>query len=294
VFVFLSQRRFRHVPKRERRRRRCTRSDAFAKASRSRERLCSPWTSSPSPPPPPPPPPTSSRASPCRAGGTSASARARTPCRRNGGGLRVRAETGRYGRTGQFSARMSKGKRFGWFRVKNLHTARPTVTLRCGTEATYPLRWRSRTPARRGPAGRCPARHPAVAGSKTRRRSRRRSREVRQIPRVFRPRFARDLVVAFVPSRMSRTPRPRGSRSRDDPSPTHLLVPRQQRRLVAVRGQGRVVPRSAPREGHLAVLAARPFSDDEVAVFTAENLAPISSLGPARRARRRRARSWIP
>ena len=60
------------------------------------------------------------------------------------------------------------------------------------------------------------------------------------------------LVVAFVPFRMSRTPRPRGSRSRDDPSPTHLLVPRQQRRLVAVRGQGRVVPRSAPREGHLA------------------------------------------
>ena len=55
-------------------------------------------------------------------------------------------------------------------------------------------------------------------------------------------------------------------------SPTHLLVPRQQRRLVAVRGQGRVVPRSAPREGHLAVLAARPFSDDEVAVFPQENL----------------------
>jgi hypothetical protein len=106
----------------------------------------------------------------------------------------VRAETGHYGRTGQFSARMSKGKRFGWFRVKNLHTARPTVTLRCGTEATYPLRWRSRTPARRGPAGRRPARHPAVAGSKTRRRSRRRSREVRQIPRVIRPRFARDLI----------------------------------------------------------------------------------------------------
>ena len=100
------------------------------------------------------------------------------------------------------------------------------------------------------------------------------------------------LVVAFVPSRMSRTPRPRGSRSRDDPSPTHLLVPRQQRRLVAVRGQGRVVPRSAPREGHLAVLAARPFSDDEVAVFTAENLAPISSLGgPARRAH---SEAWIP
>jgi hypothetical protein len=93
------------------------------------------------------------------------------------------------------------------------------------------------------------------------------------------------LVVAFVPSRMSRTPRPRGSRSRDDPSPTHLLVPRQQRRLVAVRGQGRVVPRSAPREGHLAVLAARPFSDDEVAVFTAENLAPISSVGGPRAAR---------
>jgi hypothetical protein len=96
------------------------------------------------------------------------------------------------------------------------------------------------------------------------------------------------LVVAFVPSRMSRTPRPRGSRSRDDPSPTHLLVPRQQRRLVAVRGQGRVVPRSAPREGHLAVLAARPFSDDEVAVFTAENLAPISSVGGRRAARTRR------
>ena len=93
------------------------------------------------------------------------------------------------------------------------------------------------------------------------------------------------LVVAFVPFRMSRTPRPRGSRSRDDPSPTHLLVPRQQRRLVAVRGQGRVVPRSAPREGHLAVLAARPFSDDEVAVFTAENLAPISSVGGPRAAR---------
>ena len=102
------------------------------------------------------------------------------------------------------------------------------------------------------------------------------------------------LVVAFVPSRMSRTPRPRGSRSRDDPSPTHLLVPRQQRRLVAVRGQGRVVPRSAPREGHLAVLAARPFSDYDVAVFTAENLAPISSVGgPARRARRRRAALFV-
>ena len=32
----------------------------------------------------------------------------------------------------------------------------------------------------------------------------------RQIPRVHRLRFARDLVVAFVSSRMSRTPRPRG------------------------------------------------------------------------------------
>jgi hypothetical protein len=40
------------------------------------------------------------------------------------------------------------------------------------------------------------------------------------------------------------------------------------------------------------VLAARPFSDDEVAVFTAENLAPISSLGgPARRAH---SEAWIP
>jgi hypothetical protein len=191
VFVFLSQRRFRFVPL-ERRRRRCTRSDAFAKASRSHERLCSPWTSSPSPPPPPPPPPTSSRASPCRAGGTSASARARTPCRRGGGGLGV---CGR--KRVIMGERVSSGKKV-WmvsqFRQKNLHTARPTVTLRCGTEATYPLRWRSRTPARRGPAGRRPARHPAVAGSKTRRRSRRRSREVRQIPRVIRPRFARDLI----------------------------------------------------------------------------------------------------
>jgi hypothetical protein len=33
------------------------------------------------------------------------------------------------------------------------------------------------------------------------------------------------------------------------------------------------------------VLAARPFSDDEVAVFTAENLAPISSVGGRRAAR---------
>ena len=200
------------------------------------------------------------------------------------------------------SARMSKGKRFGWFRVKNLHTARPTVTLRCGTEATYPLRWRSRTPARRGPAGRRPARHPAVAGSKTRRRSRRRSREVRQIPRVIRPRFARDLISllhSFRPGcrerrgragrvrEMTRARRTCSSLdSSDDSLPSsHLLVPRQQRRLVAVRGQGRVVPRSAPREGHLAVLAARPFSDDEVAVFTAENLAPISSVGGPRAAR---------
>ena len=49
-----------------------------------------------------------------------------------------------------------------------------------GTDATYPLRRRSRTPARRGPAGRRRAHHPAMAMRQTRRRSMRRSREVRR------------------------------------------------------------------------------------------------------------------
>ena len=49
-----------------------------------------------------------------------------------------------------------------------------------GTDATYPLRRRSRTPARRGPAGRRRAHHPAMVRRQTRRRSMRRSREVRR------------------------------------------------------------------------------------------------------------------
>lgn len=128
-----------------------------------------------------------------------------------------------------------------------------------GTDATYPLRRRSRTPARRGPAGRRPAHHPAVTGKNTRNRSRWRNREVRRrvsfrasIDPVSR---GISLLRSFRPGRRER--RGRGRSFADDPSQTHLLVPRKQGRFVPVRGQRRVVPSSAPRERHRDALRAQ-------------------------------------
>ena len=148
----------------------------------------------------------------------------------------------------KFVARVSSGSPFSGRRISGARSKKQDV----GTDATYTLRRRSRTPARRGPAGRRPVHHPAVAGRITRKSARWRSREVARRVR-FRASIGSvsreiSLLHSFRPGCRER--RGRAGSFADDPSPTHPLVPRKQRRFVAVRGKGRVVPRSAPRERH--------------------------------------------
>ena len=141
-----------------------------------------------------------------------------------------------------------------------------------GTDATYPLRRRSRTPARRGPAGRRRAHHPAMVRRRTRRRSMRRSREVRRRVRFRASIGSCSREISLLHADVA-TPRPRGV-LRGRPEPDAPARPSKAATIRCRPWKGACSaplcsPRTPSRGG---LLRARPFTVTRWHASFAKNL----------------------